>query len=115
RNCRLILYRRLFLDRSSPFDFCLLQSWRYPVEHIDGTYSTLCKIRCPVEETTKMARHAALPVHHRNARRAPYYRQELVGCIVSVHSEGCSCRLVKRYVSMRNKLSGIYGYLSLGL
>src|SRR6266702_5470373 len=90
RDCCFILYRGLFLDGSSSFDLCLLQSWRYPVENIDETYSTLCKICCPVEEPTKMARHAALPVHQRNARRAPYYRQELVECIVSVHREGFS-------------------------
>src|SRR2546426_9295106 len=90
RNCLLILHRSLFLDGSSPFDLGLLQSGRYPIENIDESYSTLCKIRCPVEETTKMARHAALPVHQRNARRAPYYRQELVECIVSVHREGFS-------------------------
>src|SRR5438132_7887562 len=53
RDCCFILYGRLFFDRSSSFDLCLLQSWRYPVENIDETYSTLCKIRCPVEETTK--------------------------------------------------------------
>src|SRR5207253_3799549 len=84
RNCCFILYGRLFFDRSSPFDLGLLQGRRYPVENIDETYSTLCKIRCPVEETTKMARHAALPVHQGNARRAPYYRQELVESVVSV-------------------------------
>src|SRR5437879_4583687 len=78
RDCCFILYRRLFFDGSSPFDLGLLQSWRYPVENIDETYSTLCKIRCPVEETAEMAGHTALPVHQRNARRDPYYRTELV-------------------------------------
>src|SRR5439155_23679839 len=82
RDCCFILYRGLFLHRPSPFDLCLLQSWRYPVENIDETYSTLCKIRCPVEKTAEMARHTALPVHQMNALRASYYRQELVMCIV---------------------------------
>src|SRR2546430_17600456 len=73
RNCLLILQRRLFLDGSSLFDLGLIQSWRYAVENIDETYSTLCKICCPVEETTKMTRHAALPVHQRSASRPSYY------------------------------------------
>src|SRR5438128_11375149 len=83
RDCCFILYRRLFFDGSSPFDLGLLQSWRYPVENIDETYSTLCKIRCPVEETAEMAGHTARPVNQSTARRSPCYCTELVERVVS--------------------------------
>src|SRR5256886_16577094 len=73
RNCLFILHRRLFLDGSSSFDLGLLQSWRYPVENIDETNWTLFKICFPLEETTKMIRHAAFPVHQRRASRHSYY------------------------------------------
>src|SRR5438046_10372558 len=84
RDCCFILYRSLFLHRPSPFDLSLLQSWRYPVENIDETYSTLCKIRCPVEKTAQMARHTDPPLNQRTARRATYYRQELGHCRVGL-------------------------------
>src|SRR5437879_13334445 len=83
RDCCFILYRRLFFDGSSPFDLGLLQSWRYPVENIDETYSKLCKIRCPVEETADMAGHTALPIHQRKPRPTPSYLQTLEAIVAN--------------------------------